>query len=610
MKTRLVTASVLLAALGVTAAPPPVSASPPPVPVSPPPATAGEHGWVTSTLRHMSLEQKVGQLFATYVYGADATTPSAADRAANRAAFGVETPAEVIERYHLGGVCYFSWSHNLDAPGQIATLSNGLQRAALGDGRKGHVPLLMSTDQEQGVVLRMPAPAAQFPGAMALGAARSAGAARTAARVTGRELAAVGIRQPYAPIADVNVDPANPVIGVRSFGADPALVAGLTAAQVLGFQDDAGVTAVAKHFPGHGDTGTDSHTNLPVIDHTREEWDRVDAPPFRRAIAAGVESIMTAHIVVPALDPSGDPATLSPRILTGVLRGELGFRGVIVTDALNMAAVRQRYGDERVPVLALKAGADQLLMPPDLRLARDAVLRAVADGELTERRVDESVRRILTMKYRQGLARAPFVDVDEAVRTVGAPAHLAAVTRVTDATLTAVRNDAGLLPLPRADRSVLVTGWDTAAFAPVATVAAGFTARGARATARPATLPSDQAIADTAAAAAAHDLTVVLVNKAWDTEVGDPRASQQRLVAALLATGRPVVVVAVRDPYDVAHLPGVDTYLATYSYTRAAMDTLVRALHGELSPRGRLPVTIPRADGTGVLHPYGHGLTW
>ncbi|MFC0506341.1 glycoside hydrolase family 3 protein [Micromonospora costi] len=611
MKTRLVTASVLLAALGVTAAPPPVSAaSLPPVSASSPPAPAGEHGWVTSTLRHMSLEQKVGQLFATYVYGADATAPSAADRAANRAAFGVETPAEVIERYHLGGVCYFSWSHNLNDPGQIATLSNGLQRAALDDGSKGRVPLLISTDQEQGVVLRMPAPAAQFPGAMALGAARSAGAARTAARVTGRELAAVGIRQPYAPIADVNVDPANPVIGVRSFGADPALVAGLTAAQVLGFQDDAGVTAVAKHFPGHGDTGTDSHTNLPVIDHTREEWDRVDAPPFRRAIAAGVESIMTAHIVVPALDPSGDPATLSPRILTGVLRGELGFRGVVVTDALNMAAVRQRYGDERVPVLALKAGADQLLMPPDLRLARDAVLRAVADGELTERRVDESVRRILTMKYRQGLARAPFVDVDEAVRTVGAPAHLAAVTRVTDATLTAVRNDAGLLPLPRADRSVLVTGWDTAAFAPVATVAASFTARGARTTARPATLPSDQAIADTAAAAAAHDLTVVLVNKAWDTEVGDPRASQQRLVAALLATGRPVVVVAVRDPYDIAHLPGVDTYLATYSYTRAAMDTLVRALHGELSPRGRLPVTIPTADGTGVLHPYGHGLTW
>ncbi|MFV2114849.1 glycoside hydrolase family 3 protein [Micromonospora sp. LOL_025] len=606
MKARLVTATVLVATLSTTLAPLPVQASA--APARPP---GGEHGWVTSTLRHMSLTQKVGQLFATYVYGGDATEPSAADRAANRAAFGVETPAEVVDEFRLGGVCYFSWSHNLDSPRQIATLSNGLQRAAVGDGTKGRVPLLVSTDQEQGVVLRMPAPAAQFPGSMALGAGRSPRAAHEAAEITGRELRAVGIHQPYAPIADVNVDPGNPVIGVRSFGADPTLVAELTAAQVAGFQDGAGATAVAKHFPGHGDTATDSHTDLPVIDHTRQEWDRIDAPPFRRAIDAGVESIMTAHIVVPALDPSGDPATLSPTILTGVLRGELGFRGVIVTDALNMAGVRRKYGDDRVPVLALKAGADQLLMPPDLRLARDAVLRAVATGELTEQRVDESVRRILAMKYRQGLARSPLVDVEQAVRTVGAPAHLAAVARVTDPTLTAVRNDTGLLPLAPGQRSVLVTGWNSAAFAPVETVADGFTARGARATARPATLPSDQTIATTAALAAEHDLTVVLTNKAWDTTVTDPRGTQRRLVAALLGTGRPVVVVAVRDPYDVAYLPGVTTYLATYSYTRAAMDALVRALHGELSPRGRLPVTIPTAEGAGtVLYPYGHGMSW
>ncbi|MEH1100145.1 glycoside hydrolase family 3 protein [Micromonospora sp. CPCC 205561] len=602
MKTRTVTATALAAVLTITLAPVAATAAP----ERPPGA---EHGWVTSTLRHMSLEQKVGQLFSTYVYGGDATEPTPADRAANLAAFGVETPAEVMDEFHLGGVCYFSWSHNLDSPRQIATLSNGLQRAALGDGAKGRVPLLISTDQEQGVVLRMPAPAAQFPGSMALGAGRSPDAARTAAEVTGRELAAVGIRQPYAPIADVNVDPGNPVIGVRSFGADPTLVAELTAAQVAGFQRGAGVTSVAKHFPGHGDTDTDSHTDLPVINHSREEWDRVDAPPFRRAIAAGVESIMTAHIVVPALDPSGDPATLSPKILNGVLRGELGFKGVIVTDALNMAGVRQRYGDERVPVLALKAGADQLLMPPNLRLARDAVLRAVADGELTERRIDESVRRILALKYRQGLARSPLVDVEAAARTVGAPEHLAAVAWVTDPTLTAVRNDAGLLPLAPAERSVLVTGWNSASFAPIATIADGFTARGARATARPATLPSDQAIDATAAEAARHDLTVVLVNKAWDTTVTDPRASQQRLVAALLRTGKPVVVVAVRDPYDIAYLPGVSTYLATYSYTRASMDALVRVLHGELSPGGRLPVTIPSAAGA-VLYPYGHGLTW
>ncbi|MBM0276293.1 glycoside hydrolase family 3 protein [Micromonospora tarensis] len=600
MWTRLVTATTLVATL----APIPAVVS------APVRSSAAERGWVTSTLRQMSLEQKVGQLFATYVYGGDATEPTAADRAANLAAFGVETPAQVVERYHLGGVCYFSWSHNLDNPRQIATLSNGLQRAALGNRAKGMVPLLISTDQEQGTVVRMPPPAAQFPGSMALGAGRSAPAAQTAAEVTGRELRAVGIHQPYAPIADVNVNPANPVIGVRSFGADPTLVADLTAAQVTGFQDRAGGTAVAKHFPGHGDTATDSHTGLPVISHSRAEWDRIDAPPFRRAIRSGVESIMTAHIVVPALDPSGDPATLSPTILTGVLRGELGFRGVIVTDALNMAGVRAKYGDERVPVLALKAGADQLLMPPDLALARDAVLRAVATGELTERRIDESVRRILGVKYRQGLARTPLVDVEQAVRAVGAPDHLAAVTRVTDATVTAVRNDASVLPLPRTTgraghrlgqrRLRPGRGGRRRVHRPRA-----------RVTARPATLPSDATIAATASQAAEHDLTVVLTNKAWDTTVTDPRATQQRLVAALLGAGKPVVVVAVRDPYDIAYLPGVATYLTTYSYTRAAMDALVRALHGELSPQGRLPVTIPTAEGTGsVLYPYGHGLSW
>ncbi|MFD0597304.1 glycoside hydrolase family 3 C-terminal domain-containing protein [Catellatospora coxensis] len=221
------------------------------------------------------------------------------------------------------------------------------------------------------------------------------------------------------------------------------------------------------------------------------------------------------------------------------------------------------------------------------------------------------MRRILSVKYRQGLNRSPYVDVEAAVAAVGAADHLAAVAEVTDQTLTAVRNDAGLLPLPGADRSVLVTGWNNAAFNPIGRLADGFTGRGSRTTALPATLPSAQAIANAATQADRHDLTVVLVNKAWDTAVGDPRASQQQLVAALVATGKPVVVVAVRDPYDIAHLPGVSTYLATYTYTPAAMDTLVRALHGELSPHGRLPVTIVAAtDPATTLYPTGHGLTW
>ena len=174
----------------------------------------------------------------------------------------------------------------------------------------------------------------------------------------------MGIRQNYAPVADVNVNPANPVIGVRSFGADPEAVGALVAAQVKGYQS-AGVAATAKHFPGHGDTKDDSHAKLPYIHHTREQWLELDAPPFRAAIAAGIDSIMTAHIVVPALDPAEDPATLSRPILTGILREELGYDGVVVTDSLGMQGVRTKYGDDRVPVLALKAGVDQLLNPPN-----------------------------------------------------------------------------------------------------------------------------------------------------------------------------------------------------------------------------------------------------
>ncbi|RZU53743.1 beta-N-acetylhexosaminidase [Krasilnikovia cinnamomea] len=558
-------------------------------------------------LARMSLPEKVGQLFVTQVYGADATAPSTADAAANRQAYGVDTPAEVVARYHLGGVIYFAWSHNLDAPRQIATLSNGLQHAATTSGSR--MPLLISTDQEHGVVTRLPAPATQFPGSMALGAARSPAHAFTAAAITGRELRAVGIVQPWAPVADVNVNPANPVIGVRSFGGDPRLAAGLTAAQVTGFQQGADASAAAKHFPGHGDTATDSHTGLPVIEHTREQWQRLDAPPFRAAIAAGVDTIMSAHIVVPALDPSGDPATLSPRILTGLLRQELGFPGVVVTDSLSMAGVREKYGDDRVPVLALKAGADLLLMPPDLDLAYRSVLDAVRSGELTEARIDTSVRRVLALKQRRGLLADPTVDVGAAERVVGRTAHLRIAQAVTDRTVTAVRNDAGLLPLAPVPRSVLVAGWNSATARNVPVLAERLAARGTRSTALPTGLPSDAAIAEATAAARAHDLTVVLTRRA--DPAGDPGGRQRRLVAALLGTGRPVIVVAVGEPYDIAYLPGVGTYLATYGTAPVSMEALARVLLGERPPSGRLPVTIPPADDPeGVLYPYGHGLSW
>lgn len=555
-------------------------------------APASASSPIDAILRRLTLPEKVGQLFTGYVYGAGANTASPD----NRKLYGVDTPAEVVAKYHLGGVIYFAWTNSLQNPRQIATLSNGLQAAATAD---TGIPLAISTDQEHGVVSRMPAPATQFPGGMALGAGRNPADAYRTGQVTGAELRAVGITQAWAPDADVNVNPANPVIGVRSFGGDPSLVAALTASQVLGFQLGARVSAAAKHFPGHGDTATDSHTGLPVITHTREEWERVDAPPFKAAIAAGVDAVMSAHIVVPALDPSGDPATLSKPIITGLLRGELGYRGVIVSDSLEMAGVRQKYGDDRVPVLALKAGVDMLLMPPNPQVAVDAVLGAVASGELTEARIDESVRRILALKHKRGLLRWTPVDPSAAETSVGSPEHVRVAQAVTDRTVTAIRNDAGLLPYSAQGKKLFVTGWNSTAYNTVPALA---TALGASSLIT--NLPADAKIAEAVTAASASDLTVVLTSKAWDTAVTDPGGRQQALVKALVATGRPLVVVAVRDPYDIASLPGVTTYVATYSYTEVSMKSLARVLLGVTPPRGRLPVEIPG------IFPYGHGLTW
>ncbi|GGO88751.1 glycoside hydrolase family 3 protein [Wenjunlia tyrosinilytica] len=571
-------------------------------------AAGGHRAKAAALVRRMSLEEKVGQLFVMRVYGASATRPAPEDVAANQQEIGVADAAELIAKYHVGGIIYFAWAHNTHDPHQIADLSNGIQKAGL-TGRTP-IPLLISTDQEQGAVARIGSPATLFPGGMALGAAGSTGAARSAALVAGSELAAMGVNQNYAPVADVNVNPANPVINVRSFGADPKAVASLVGAQVDGYQR-AGLASTAKHFPGHGDTGTDSHYDLPVINHSLEEWNRVDAPPFRAAVAHRIDSIMTAHILVPALDPSGDPATLSGPILTGVLRRQLGYNGVVVTDSLGMAGVRQKYGDDRVPVLALKAGADQLLNPPDLDVAWNAVLAAVRSGELTERRLDISLTRILELKLRKGLFTHPYVTHRGVDRTVGIRAHLAAADRITERTTTLLRNDGGLLPLTAARPRILVVGADPAAPSgtggpPTAVVAAALGELGHSASAVSTGIAPGQAQIDRAVAAAASaDAVVVLTYNVTAA------STQRGLVQALLDTGKPVAQIAVRNPYDIAQLPGIKAALATYSWTDVALRAAARALTGRVSPTGRLPVAVPRADDPAkALYPIGYGLTY
>jgi beta-N-acetylhexosaminidase len=473
--------------------------------------------------------------------------------------------------------------------------------------------LLISTDQEGGaVVYRLTAPATAMPGNMALGAGRSTTDARRSAKVIGTELAAVGINQNYAPVADVNVNPANPVIGVRSAGSDPALVSRMVAAQVDGYHDG-GVAAVAKHFPGHGDTAVDSHFGLPEVTHTRAELEAIDLPPFRAAIAEGVDTIMTAHVVVRSIDPSGAPATMSHPILTGLLRDELGYDGLIVTDALDMGGATGDYPPDVAPVRAFQAGADQLVLAPQMDVAFDAVLGAVRRGEISERRLDESVARILRLKMSRGLFDDPFVKAGRADRIVGSPAHKRAEQVITDRTTTLVKNDAGLLPLTDHPGTVLVTGWGATT---TSTLGAAIARRGPAVIVRETgTTPAQAAIDQAVAAAGSSDLVVVSTMNAAsiDAATGLPTASaaaQQALVRALLATGKPVVIAGVRNPYDISAFTEAPTYLATYGYTAASLESLTRVIFGEIRPAGRLPVTIPRADGTGTLYPFGHGLSY
>ncbi|MER5420633.1 beta-N-acetylhexosaminidase [Streptosporangium roseum] len=385
-----------------TAAPSPSAAS----------ATPGASK-VEAVLARMSVEDKVGQLFMPVLYGSAADTVSGE----NQARFGVGTPAKAVARYRPGGVILFPWAGNVKNVRQVVALTNGLQKAS------PEIPLLIGADQENGRVSRMAPLVTEMPGASVIGSTGDPSLARKAAKVTGTELRALGINLDFAPVADVNINPRNPVIGPRAYGSDPKKVAPMVAAAVQGFHD-AGIASTAKHFPGHGDTNVDSHSGLPVIQHSLSQWNKLDAPPFAAAIGKNIDAIMSAHVVMPKLDPSGDPATLSKPILTGLLREKLGFDGVVSTDALDMAGVRKKYGDGQVAVRAIQAGVDLLLMPPDFPKAYGAVLAAVKSGKISTARLDQSVRRLLKLKAARGLLdRAPVTDPAEAERVLRSAEH-------------------------------------------------------------------------------------------------------------------------------------------------------------------------------------------
>jgi beta-N-acetylhexosaminidase len=527
-------------------------------------------------LAGMTLAEKVGQMFVSYVYGDSATAPSAADAAANQAKFGadVSTGAQAVAKYHLGGVIYFTWSHNLTGPSQIAGLSNGLQAAAMAD---SGVPLQISTDQEGGVVNRIGAPLAVSPGNMALGATFDPRTAEAAARVSGEELKALGINTVDAPVVDVNTNPKNSADGVRSFSDRTPHVALFTKYAVKGY-GEAKIGTQAKHFPGLGDTTVNTDNGVAITNETREQILATHVPPFQVAIRSGVTSVMAAHIIAPALDPTNKPASLSKPIITGLLRKKLHFTGVVITDALDAAALAD-YPDRQIVVDAVNAGVDELLMPRNVPLAIQSLLDAVADGTVSERRIDQSVRRILKTK-----TFPPYVSETP---VVGTPEHLATMADAAARSITVLRKDA-TLPL-RDGQHVLVTGWGATTTTNLA-AALGATRFYTGS-------PSDAVIAQAVAAAQQADVTVVTTYNAWND------STQQKLVAALLATGKPIVAAAVGAPYDLAYFPSAPTYVAAYDYQPVSVTALANVLRGKARATGHLPVTI---EG---LYPYGSGLS-
>ncbi len=368
--------------------------------------------WAERTLAGMTLREKVGQLMMPFVLG-------------NFAPEGSETHdriVDVIEQENVGGLIM-----SVGSPTEVAVKLNDLQ-----DHSK--YPLLVAADLETGAGFRFRGAvhiptnialggATTFPSLMAFGATGDPRHAYQMGKVTALEARAMGVHVPFAPVLDVNNNPDNPIINIRSFGEDPQAVADMGVALVRGLQDF-GAVATGKHFPGHGDTGTDSHLEMPIILVGRERLDAVELVPFRAAIEAGVKGIMTAHIAVPAISGETIPATVSRRVLTGLLRNDLGFDGIIFTDAMDMVAVSRLFPRGEAAVRAVLAGADVILMPSDVKRAIDAIVSAIDAGRLTEARIDESVGRLLRLKEELGLHEERSVPLEMIPRVVGVPLHM------------------------------------------------------------------------------------------------------------------------------------------------------------------------------------------
>ena len=564
------------------------SANVPPAPVpepvaSPqaPPATRRPPlTWAQRTLARMTLREKVGQLMMPFVLG-------------NFAPEGSETHdriVNVIEQENVGALIM-----SVGSPSEVAVKLNDLQNHS-------KYPLLVAADLETGAGFRFRGAvhiptnialggATTFPSLMAFGATGDPRHAYQLGRITALEARTMGVHVPFAPVLDVNNNPDNPIINIRSFGEDPNAVAALGAAFVRGLQDY-GAVATGKHFPGHGDTGTDSHLDLPVIRVGRERLDAVELVPFRAAIAAGMQGIMTAHIAVPEITGETIPATVSKPMLTDLLRSDLGVEGIVFTDAMDMAAVNRLFPRGEAAVRAVLAGADVIVMPRDVKQAIDAIIEAIDEGRLTEARLDESVGRLLRLKEDLGLAEERAVPLEMIPQVVGVPEHMEMAREVAERSITLIQNERNLLPLLGTRRARVMS----VSFRNPGDVLSGryFNGRIRETYPRLVTRSVDEGTNSEGyeallSRAGRSDLVVVSVYSNYAGRVELPDATVE-FVNELARRRITHVVISFGNPYLISLFPNAQVYLLAWSSAQVSQQAAADALFGDVPITGRSPI--------------------
>jgi beta-N-acetylhexosaminidase len=574
------------------------------------PADRAAAKWVEQTLKKMTLDEKIGQLLAPSINAAFTSVDSDV----------FERKIKLARELRVGAIHVFGSSELMPAlllnpnyggssasrkgdPYAAVALLNRLQKESA-------VPLLTTADFEGGAGYILNG-ATRFPRAMAIGASRDTDLAFRAGQVVAAEGRGLGVYVDFYPIVDVNNNPRNPIINIRSFGEDVALVSSMATAYIKGVQAG-GMLATVKHFPGHGDTATDTHLGLARIDHPRSRLDQVELVPFKAAVDAGVDAVMSSHIIMPALDPAELPATLSRPMLTGVLRDEMKFAGLVFTDSMSMSAISRNWPPGKAAAMAVKAGADFVLDSPDDQAAFAGIKAAVASGEISEAQVTQSVERILRVKARLGLNKARGADLATLDTRLGGRAHAAVAAEACERALTLVKDDRNQVPLavPRAAQILYLSvvdypsGWREGA--PSRSFIPALKQRWPNVTAveiSDRTTPSEFELVRTLARRSDAVVASVFVRVASSSGRMDLSPAASSLLESIASDGRPFVTIAFGNPYVVGAMPKLPAVILTYEFFDAMEVAAVRALAGEIEITGKLPITLPG------LFPFGHGLS-